>query len=155
MGIHHHSELANMKRDNLVNNLEVLPLIYCGSMQGLLDDIVRLGIDIRINVTDFGTATPWELSEEEEEEELEDQEFTYQNSILKNPEFGTLNIQVLQNQNPKVINQHLPPVIIIDQPPQQQQMAYAPIAKLDKFTGKEDNAQVWLNDVEKAITANG
>ncbi|KAG9295596.1 hypothetical protein G9A89_000961 [Geosiphon pyriformis] len=34
-------------------------------------------------------------------------------------------------------------------------MAYAPIAKLDNFTGKEDDTQVWLNDVKKAITANG
>ncbi|KAG9296127.1 hypothetical protein G9A89_011980 [Geosiphon pyriformis] len=33
-------------------------------------------------------------------------------------------------------------------------MAYVPIMKLNKFTGKENNAQVWLNDVEKAITAN-
>ncbi|KAG9284361.1 hypothetical protein G9A89_023618 [Geosiphon pyriformis] len=33
-------------------------------------------------------------------------------------------------------------------------MVYAPIAKLDNFTGEEDDAQVWLNDVEKAITAN-
>ncbi|KAG9283976.1 hypothetical protein G9A89_005483 [Geosiphon pyriformis] len=44
------------------------------------------------------------------------------------------------------------------QPPQQQNvdpMTYAPIAKLDNFTGKEDDAQVWLNDVEKAIAANG
>ncbi|KAG9290877.1 hypothetical protein G9A89_011027 [Geosiphon pyriformis] len=39
-------------------------------------------------------------------------------------------------------------------PQQQQQMAYAPIVKLNKFTGEEDNAQVWLNDVAKAITAN-
>ncbi|KAG9291662.1 hypothetical protein G9A89_022081 [Geosiphon pyriformis] len=138
---------------------------------------------------------------EEEEEELEDQEFTYQNLILKNPEFGTpnvqtqqenpkietLNIQALQNQNPEVINQHLFLVIVIDQPlvkpigqpiqipnqqnqqpllvppqqqqqlspQQQQQMTYAPITKLDKFTGEKDNTQVWLNDVEKAITANG
>ncbi|KAG9303404.1 hypothetical protein G9A89_013730 [Geosiphon pyriformis] len=30
-------------------------------------------------------------------------------------------------------------------------MAYAPIAKLEKFTGKENNTQVWLNDIEKAI----
>ncbi|KAG9302685.1 hypothetical protein G9A89_005159 [Geosiphon pyriformis] len=80
--------------------------------------------------------------------------------------------------------QHLPPVIVINpvppiaeqqqqllQPPQQPQqllqqpqqqlqqpnvnpMAYAPIAKLEKFTSKEDNAQVWLNDMEKAIIAN-
>ncbi|KAG9292069.1 hypothetical protein G9A89_017969 [Geosiphon pyriformis] len=34
-------------------------------------------------------------------------------------------------------------------------MAYVPIAKLEKFTCKEDNAQVWLNNVEKAIAANG
>ncbi|KAG9305465.1 hypothetical protein G9A89_021183 [Geosiphon pyriformis] len=40
------------------------------------------------------------------------------------------------------------------QPPNLDSMAYAPIAKLDNFTGEEDNAQVWLNDVEKAITAN-
>ncbi|KAG9286174.1 hypothetical protein G9A89_010188 [Geosiphon pyriformis] len=33
-------------------------------------------------------------------------------------------------------------------------MAYVPIIKLDKFTGKEDDTQVWLNDVAKAITAN-
>ncbi|KAG9297108.1 hypothetical protein G9A89_019389 [Geosiphon pyriformis] len=33
-------------------------------------------------------------------------------------------------------------------------MAYAPIVKLDKFTSEEDDAQVWLNDVAKAITAN-
>ncbi|KAG9286819.1 hypothetical protein G9A89_012369 [Geosiphon pyriformis] len=30
-------------------------------------------------------------------------------------------------------------------------MAYAPIAKLDNFTSEEDDAQIWLNDVEKAI----
>ncbi|KAG9291761.1 hypothetical protein G9A89_012046 [Geosiphon pyriformis] len=34
-------------------------------------------------------------------------------------------------------------------------MTYAPITKLDNFTGKEDDAQIWLNDVEKAIAANG
>ncbi|KAG9301086.1 hypothetical protein G9A89_012469 [Geosiphon pyriformis] len=34
-------------------------------------------------------------------------------------------------------------------------MAYAPITKLDNFTGEEDDTQIWLNDVEKAITANG
>ncbi|KAG9294910.1 hypothetical protein G9A89_003250 [Geosiphon pyriformis] len=34
-------------------------------------------------------------------------------------------------------------------------MAYAPIAKLDNFTGKENDAQIWLNNVEKAIAANG
>ncbi|KAG9301872.1 hypothetical protein G9A89_004551 [Geosiphon pyriformis] len=34
-------------------------------------------------------------------------------------------------------------------------MAYAPIAKLNNFTGEEDDTQIWLNDVEKAIAANG
>ncbi|KAG9297979.1 hypothetical protein G9A89_018807 [Geosiphon pyriformis] len=46
----------------------------------------------------------------------------------------------------------------LQQQPQQQPnldlMAYAPIAKLEKFTGKEDTTQVWLDNVEKAITAN-
>ncbi|KAG9305549.1 hypothetical protein G9A89_003612 [Geosiphon pyriformis] len=137
----------------------------------------------------------------QKEEESEDQEFTYQNPILENPEFGTPNvqtqqknpeikipnIQALQNQNPKVINQHLPSVIVINQlpvepigqpiqtpnqqnqqpppvlpqqqqqllPQQQQQMAYAPIIKLDKFTGEENDTQVWLNNIEKTIAANG
>ncbi|KAG9304857.1 hypothetical protein G9A89_000770 [Geosiphon pyriformis] len=40
------------------------------------------------------------------------------------------------------------------QPPNLDPMAYTPIAKLDNFTSKEDNAQVWLNNVEKPITAN-
>ncbi|KAG9298287.1 hypothetical protein G9A89_002775 [Geosiphon pyriformis] len=34
-------------------------------------------------------------------------------------------------------------------------MTYASIAKLVKFTNKKDDAQVWLNDIEKAIAANG
>ncbi|KAG9289965.1 hypothetical protein G9A89_010271 [Geosiphon pyriformis] len=34
-------------------------------------------------------------------------------------------------------------------------MAYTPIAKLNNFTGEEDDTQVWLNDVEKAIAING
>ncbi|KAG9288291.1 hypothetical protein G9A89_021322 [Geosiphon pyriformis] len=34
-------------------------------------------------------------------------------------------------------------------------MAYAPITKLDNFIGEKDDAQVWLNDIEKTITANG
>ncbi|KAG9297217.1 hypothetical protein G9A89_019498 [Geosiphon pyriformis] len=33
-------------------------------------------------------------------------------------------------------------------------IALAPIAKLEKFTGKEDDAQTWINNVTKAITAN-
>ncbi|KAG9304418.1 hypothetical protein G9A89_019980 [Geosiphon pyriformis] len=34
-------------------------------------------------------------------------------------------------------------------------MAYAPIAKLDNFTSEEDNTQIWLNNIEKAIVAYG
>ncbi|KAG9304238.1 hypothetical protein G9A89_019800 [Geosiphon pyriformis] len=30
-------------------------------------------------------------------------------------------------------------------------MAYAPIAKHDKFTGEENDAQIWLNNIKKAI----
>ncbi|KAG9287558.1 hypothetical protein G9A89_019619 [Geosiphon pyriformis] len=72
----------------------------------------------------------------EEEEELEDQEFTYQNPITKNLEIETPNFQAQQNlnlenseietpnhqrqnnPNPKLINQqNLPLVIVIDQLP--------------------------------------
>ncbi|KAG9285171.1 hypothetical protein G9A89_004386 [Geosiphon pyriformis] len=94
---------------------------------------------------------------------------------LENLEIKMPNIRILpnqRNQNPKLINQqNLPLVIVINQPPinpiakpiQQplqlsfQQLpsqppnldpiTYIPIAKLDNFT-------VWLNDIEKAITAN-
>ncbi|KAG9302511.1 hypothetical protein G9A89_007215 [Geosiphon pyriformis] len=132
---------------------------------------------------DFGTATSWKLSEEEEEKELEDQEFTYQNPITENPEqnlnlenseIETPNHQRQNNPNPELINQqNLPLIIIINQPlinlvakpiqqpfqlspqqPVQQQllqqppqqpnldpMAYAPITKLNNFTGKENNVQ--------------
>ncbi|KAG9304171.1 hypothetical protein G9A89_019733 [Geosiphon pyriformis] len=71
----------------------------------------------------------------EEEKKSEDHEFTYQNPILKNPE-------ILSQQQ-----QQLPP-------PQQQQMTYTSIMKLNKFNGEEDDVQVWLNNVAKAITAN-
>ncbi|KAG9297972.1 hypothetical protein G9A89_018800 [Geosiphon pyriformis] len=30
-------------------------------------------------------------------------------------------------------------------------MAYAPITKIEKFTGEENDTQVWLNDVEKPL----
>ncbi|KAG9306861.1 hypothetical protein G9A89_005762 [Geosiphon pyriformis] len=46
----------------------------------------------------------------------------------------------------------------LQQPPQQYIVApivYAPIAKIKKFTDKENNVQVWLNNIEKVITANG
>ncbi|KAG9285524.1 hypothetical protein G9A89_006512 [Geosiphon pyriformis] len=34
-------------------------------------------------------------------------------------------------------------------------MVYAPITKLDNFTGEKNDTQIWLNNIEKAITANG
>ncbi|KAG9287654.1 hypothetical protein G9A89_024004 [Geosiphon pyriformis] len=37
------------------------------------------------------------------------------------------------------------------QQPNLDPMAYAPIAKLEKFTSKKDDTQIWLNDIEKAI----
>ncbi|KAG9286640.1 hypothetical protein G9A89_007767 [Geosiphon pyriformis] len=94
---------------------------------------------------------------------------------IKNSEIRTPNQQRQNNPNFELINQqNLPPVIIIDQlpinpvakhiqqllqqPPQPSNldpMAYVPITKLNNFTGKENDAQVWLNDIEKAIAANG
>ncbi|KAG9291615.1 hypothetical protein G9A89_022034 [Geosiphon pyriformis] len=103
----------------------------------------------------------FQTESEKEEEESKNQEFTYQHPITKNLE---------NNSNPELINQQnlplplqLPPQQSVQQqllqqppqPPNLDPMAYAPIAKLDNFTGKEDDAQEWLNDVEKAITANG
>ncbi|KAG9299400.1 hypothetical protein G9A89_014049 [Geosiphon pyriformis] len=62
-------------------------------------------------------------------------------------------------QPPQQLQQPFPPPQQqLQQPPQQQiiaPIAYAFIAKLEKFTSKEDNIQVWLNNVEKAIAANG
>ncbi|KAG9303016.1 hypothetical protein G9A89_006233 [Geosiphon pyriformis] len=137
-------------------------------------------IQLLLPQLDFGTITLWELSEEKEEKELEDQEFTYQNLILENLEFETPNVQThTAKSKPQIIIINQPPVEPIGQPiqilnqqtqqpppvppqqqqqllpQQQQQMAYASIAKLNKFTGKKDDTQVWLNNVEKAIAANG
>ncbi|KAG9297630.1 hypothetical protein G9A89_011145 [Geosiphon pyriformis] len=57
-----------------------------------------------------------------------------------------------QQQQPQPLSQQQ----IQQQPqPNLDPMVYTPIAKLEKFTSKEDNAQVWLNDIEKAIAANG
>ncbi|KAG9302044.1 hypothetical protein G9A89_021088 [Geosiphon pyriformis] len=63
-------------------------------------------------------------------------------------------------QPPQVPSQQpLPLQQLQQQPPQQPQqpivlMAYAPIAKLEKFTSKEDDAQAWLNDNDdKALQA--
>ncbi|KAG9286169.1 hypothetical protein G9A89_010183 [Geosiphon pyriformis] len=87
---------------------------------------------------DFRISDLWEVteSEEKEEEETKDQEFTYQNPIAENLEFETPNLQTQQNLNPEnpeikisniqtlptqdnqnsdLINQqNLPPVIIIN-----------------------------------------
>ncbi|KAG9297543.1 hypothetical protein G9A89_001484 [Geosiphon pyriformis] len=147
----------------------------------------------------FRISDPWKAAKsEKEEEESENQEFTYQHLITENPEVETPNFQTQQNlnlKNPEIetsnhqrqnnpnselINQqNLPLVIVINQlpinsiaepiqqplqlplqqPPLQplnlDPMAYASIAKLDNFTGEENDAQVWLNDIEKAIAANG
>ncbi|KAG9303547.1 hypothetical protein G9A89_018443 [Geosiphon pyriformis] len=135
---------------------------------------------------DFGTVSPWKITESEEEED-KDQEFNYQNPILEdqniqtqqhleNSEIETPNIRTSpnqRNQNPELIHQqNLSPVIVVDQPPikligepiqpppvlPQQPLllqqplqqpsqppnldpiAYTPIAKLDNFTSKEDDA---------------
>ncbi|KAG9299188.1 hypothetical protein G9A89_013836 [Geosiphon pyriformis] len=50
-----------------------------------------------------------------------------------------------QQQQPQLLSQQN------QQQPQQQPMAYAPIAKIKKFTSEENNAQIWLNNMEKAI----
>ncbi|KAG9301702.1 hypothetical protein G9A89_016773 [Geosiphon pyriformis] len=39
-------------------------------------------------------------------------------------------------------------------PPTHQIMAYRNIAKLEKFSGEEDDAYIWIVKAEKAITAN-
>ncbi|KAG9298635.1 hypothetical protein G9A89_012703 [Geosiphon pyriformis] len=99
-------------------------------------------IQLPLSPPDFGIANLWEASELEEERESEDQEFTYQNPIPENLE------QIQQPQQ-----QLQPP--IQQQQPNVDPITYTPIAKLNNFTGEEDDAQVWLNDVEKAITING
>ncbi|KAG9295893.1 hypothetical protein G9A89_006632 [Geosiphon pyriformis] len=93
------------------------------------------------------------------------------NPNLENLENTTPNIQT--PQNPKQINQNNLPLNIPHQPnqpslqqsaqqplqllsqqlqqPVQQQMTYALIAKLKKFTSNEDDAQTWINNVVKAI----
>ncbi|KAG9284339.1 hypothetical protein G9A89_023596 [Geosiphon pyriformis] len=108
-----------------------------------------------------------------QKEETENQEFIYQNPITENLEIETLNLQNQQNlnsvnlevetpniqtpptqdnRNPNLINQ--PNLSPPPQPLNLDPMAYTPITKLDNFTSKEDNTQVWLNDVEKAIVVN-
>ncbi|KAG9286953.1 hypothetical protein G9A89_001191 [Geosiphon pyriformis] len=56
-----------------------------------------------INITSTGLLGSYEImeSKEKEEEEAEDQKFTYQNPITENPEFETPNLQTQQNLNPE------------------------------------------------------
>ncbi|KAG9290662.1 hypothetical protein G9A89_011625 [Geosiphon pyriformis] len=96
------------------------------------------GLQLPLPPPDFRISDSWKVikSEEEEEKEAKDQEFTYQNPIAENPEFEILNLQTQQNLNPEnlkietpniqtqdnqnlnLINQqNLSPVIIINQPP--------------------------------------
>ncbi|KAG9287880.1 hypothetical protein G9A89_017475 [Geosiphon pyriformis] len=81
---------------------------------------------------DFGIFDLWEAAKsEKKEEESEDQEFTYQQPI-------TENLEPLQLPPQQPVQQQLlqqPP-----QPPNLDPIAYAPIAKLDNFTGEEDDA---------------
>ncbi|KAG9306335.1 hypothetical protein G9A89_018218 [Geosiphon pyriformis] len=120
----------------------------------------------------FRAISPWEITDSKEEESS-NQEVNKQNPIIEHSEIKTLVNQTSENQNNQnsdIINQHLPPVIVINPSPvlpntqQQQQpqllpqqqiqqqlqpnldsMAYVPIVKLEKFTGEEDNAQNTAN----------
>ncbi|KAG9303025.1 hypothetical protein G9A89_001050 [Geosiphon pyriformis] len=112
------------------------------------------------------------------------QKLTIENSEIGTPNQqrqNNLNPKLINPQNlpPVIVINQLPinpvakpiqqPFQLLPQQPEQQQqpfqqppqqlnldpMAYAPIAKLDNFTGEENDAQVWLNDVEKAIAVNG
>ncbi|KAG9305122.1 hypothetical protein G9A89_007762 [Geosiphon pyriformis] len=76
--------------------------------------------------------------------------------------FGQFSFQIIAINSLSVVQRQQPPlqlqVQLPLQAPQQlnlNQMAYAPITKLKKFTGEENNTQVWLNNVEKAIAVNG
>ncbi|KAG9302894.1 hypothetical protein G9A89_022310 [Geosiphon pyriformis] len=137
-------------------------------MANTLRDLIRL--QSPPPPPDFGISDLWKAAEsEKEEKKSEDQEFTYQNPITENPE---------QNLPPVIIINQLPinpiaepiqqPLQLPPQQPEQQQllqqllqppnldpMAYALIAKLDNFMDEENDTQIWLNDVEKAIAANG
>ncbi|KAG9289223.1 hypothetical protein G9A89_022533 [Geosiphon pyriformis] len=91
---------------------------------------------------------------------------------------GNNNSSIPNMKQNQPLAQNLPPVIVIDQPqiemiieliqqqpfqqlqqqlqqPNLDPIAYAPIAKLEKFTGEEDDTQIWLHNVEKTIIANG
>ncbi|KAG9287869.1 hypothetical protein G9A89_017464 [Geosiphon pyriformis] len=82
----------------------------------------------------------------------------YQNSELS--DLQNLPLVIIINP-PPVAPQQQPlsqPQIQLPLPPPQQPnidpIVYVPIAKLEKFTREEDDTQIWLNDIEKAITAN-
>ncbi|KAG9290492.1 hypothetical protein G9A89_002467 [Geosiphon pyriformis] len=102
----------------------------------------------------------WEITESEEKKG-KDQEFNYQNPILKdlniqtqqhleNSEIETPNIRTLEPIQPPQVppQQPLPlqqPLQQSSQPPNLDPMAYAPIAKLDNFTSEEDDTQSLIN----------
>ncbi|KAG9288617.1 hypothetical protein G9A89_006718 [Geosiphon pyriformis] len=93
---------------------------------------------------DFGAVSSWEITDSEEKKSS-DWKVNKQNLILEHSEIKTPVNQTLENQNNQNPDQSHPNL---------DPMAYAPIAKLKKFTGKKDDAQVWLNNVEKAIATN-
>ncbi|KAG9305894.1 hypothetical protein G9A89_016546 [Geosiphon pyriformis] len=59
------------------------------------------GLQSPLPQPDFGTVSSWKVTdlEKEQKEESEDQEFTYQNLIPKNPNIETPNFQTQQNPN--------------------------------------------------------
>ncbi|KAG9298956.1 hypothetical protein G9A89_020269 [Geosiphon pyriformis] len=86
---------------------------------------------------------PWEITDSEKEKS-NDQETSKQNPILENSEIKTLVNQTPENQNDQNSDQQQLQSLSqqqIQQQPQQQPMTYAPIAKIEKFTGKENDIQ--------------
>ncbi|KAG9284457.1 hypothetical protein G9A89_014061 [Geosiphon pyriformis] len=100
-----------------------------------------------INITSTGTATSNTTSAFGQ--------FPFQIIVINQPPINLIAkfIQLpLQLPPQQPIQQQ--PLQLLPQQPNLDPMAYAPIAKLDKFNGEEDDAQVWLNNMAKAITAN-
>ncbi|KAG9295356.1 hypothetical protein G9A89_013385 [Geosiphon pyriformis] len=160
---------ANLSYYHIPGNIINIINTVITSATTLLNRILFQRIQLPPLQPDFGAVSPWKITDFEKEESS-NREVNKQNPILEHLEIKTLVNQTLKNQNnqnPNVINQHLLPVIVINlllAPPnaqQQQQpqllsqqqiqqqpqpnldpMAYAPIAKLKKFTGEEDDAQL-------------
>ncbi|KAG9291630.1 hypothetical protein G9A89_022049 [Geosiphon pyriformis] len=144
----------------------ILPLYIWKHHQHIINRCVPINYNINFGISDL-----WEATEsEKEEEESEDQEFTYQHLITENPEVEIPNFQTQQNLNlenseiktPNHQRQNNPNSELINHhfnyhPNNQYNnnypMVYAPIVKLNNFTGEENDTQVWLNDVKKAITS--